>query len=566
MTRILAVLASPTDNSLTSNIFHACVDAMRAQGANVDVLNLYERADSIPFYHPPLAGQPSDSGLSSIPFYNEKNNTSGAYKAIRPFIYDTKTGTVITVQNNAWMDMIGILMWLDTVIKPYNENSTFKKSVIIWDNLSSHVNSYVVSEFKKAGITAFTLPPKMTMILQVIDLVINGPLKADQRRQRAFKIVDSVEQYGAKAYEAEQNQKTLDERFEPPSLSLGEGITVFMNSIFEKFNKNDAFKKSVAECFVKVGIFPDSEGTWSYYSREARGFNTMAPPLALADPDRIINQKDNRIRCNEVMELVHVYSRNRFNALQCQDQNFTRSVLGVDHEECDNVIANEDEVIGVKVPNPVQEAVTTSIPGNNVVEPLLELYDNAESLKHIKKKKELIQMLEKRNYHSTKLINASLADLKTHLVDWSTTEKDRRAKSNSNDVPVPTVLSIDVTTTGNNIIPAALTTDDNAALNVISAETAPTADAVLRNGAKKRKVNQSTTTTSTASGNAPEKYCHCDKTISETMLECSNKDKCDLFRITKGWYHVSCVGVKNIKGIKNTNWLCPVCASRGNKK
>ena len=94
----------------------------------------------------------------------------------------------------------------------------------------------------------------------------------------------------------------------------------------------------------------------------------------------------------------------------------------------------------------------------------------------------------------------------------------------------------------------------------------PTADAVLRNGAKKRKVNQSTTTTSTASGNAPEKFCHCDKTISENMVECSNRDKCALFRITKGWYHVSCVGVKDIKGIKNTNWLCPVCASRGNKK
>ena len=57
------------------------------------------------------------------------------------------------------------------------------------------------------------------------------------------------------------------------------------------------------------------------------------------------------------------------------------------------------------------------------------------------------------------------------------------------------MLSIDLTTTGNNIITADLTTDDNAALNAISAETAPAADVVLRNGAKKRKVNQSTTTT-----------------------------------------------------------------------
>ena len=241
--------------------------------------------------------------------------------------------------------------------------------------------------------------------------------------------------------------------------------------------------------------------------------------------------------------------------------------MGVDDEECgnNNLIGNEDEVIGVKVANPVQEVVTTSIPSNNVVEPLLELYHNADSLKHIKNKKELVQMLQKRNYHSSQLTKASLSDLKSYLVDWSKTEKDRRAKSN--DLPGPTVLSIDLTTTGNNIITAALTTDDNAALNAISAETAPAADVVLRNGAKKRKVNQSTTTTTiTASSNAPEKYCHCDKNISEAMVECSNKDKCALFRITKGWYHVSCVGVKNVKGIKNTNWYCPVCASSGNKK
>ena len=157
------------------------------------------------------------------------------------------------------------------------------------------------------------------------------------------------------------------------------------------------------------------------------------------------------------------------------------------------------------------------------MEPLLELYHNADSLKHIKNKKELVQMLQKRNYHSSQLTKASLADLKIYLVDWSKTEKDRRAKSNiDNDLPGPTVLSIDLTTTGNNIITAALTTDDIAALNAISAETAPAADVVLRNGAKKRKVNQSTTTTITASSNAPEKYCHCDKNISEAMVECSN--------------------------------------------
>ncbi len=87
---------------------------------------------------------------------------------------------------------------------------------------------------------------------------------------------------------------------------------------------------------------------------------------------------------------------------------------------------------------------------------------------------------------------------------------------------------------------------------------------------RKRKIISDADDTTTTCNNAvsnnkqsPEKYCHCNKeTNAETMVECTNGAKCVLFQFTKGWYHVSCVGLKkNTRAIKNENWLCPTCAT-----
>ena len=78
------------------------------------------------------------------------------------------------------MDSVGLLMWLDTQLGPYTERNG-GRTVVVWDNVSSHTNEFVVKEFARKGVTLLTLPKNMTAILQVIDLIINGPLKADQK-------------------------------------------------------------------------------------------------------------------------------------------------------------------------------------------------------------------------------------------------------------------------------------------------------------------------------------------------------------------------------------------------
>jgi hypothetical protein len=86
---------------------------------------------------------------------------------------------------------------------------------------------------------------------------------------------------------------------------------------------------------------------------------------------------------------------------------------------------------------------------------------------------------------------------------------------------------------------------------------------------KRKTISDADDTTTTCNNavsinkQAPPKYCHCNKeTNAETMVECTNGAKCVLFELTKGWYHVSCVGLKiNTRAIKNENWLCPTCAT-----
>jgi putative NADPH-quinone reductase len=163
MTRILAVLASPTDNSLTSNIFHACVDAMRAQGANVDVLNLYERADSIPFYHPPLAGQPSDSGLSSIPFYNE--NKERIMAADRLFIVYPVWWYSVPGIMKCWLDLITNYAWkfeggykpkpLHHITKAFVVNSAGMPNLIRWLFTRNSASEMIKEFLRFIGVPSF---------------------------------------------------------------------------------------------------------------------------------------------------------------------------------------------------------------------------------------------------------------------------------------------------------------------------------------------------------------------------------------------------------------------------
>ena len=78
-------------------------------------------------------------------------------------------------------------MWCDLQFGPCAQEKGGSLMVWVWDNCRPHKAHKVDSVravFDEWGVHVRELPPKMTDVLQVMDLVVNGPLKAAIRRHR----------------------------------------------------------------------------------------------------------------------------------------------------------------------------------------------------------------------------------------------------------------------------------------------------------------------------------------------------------------------------------------------
>jgi len=97
MTRVLAVLAHPRKDSLTGTLFYKTVEHMRAAGATVDVLDLYDRAKDILFY---------DANLKDAhaPFFEE--NKERFMAADRIFIVYPIFWYAVPGIMKCWIDLV----------------------------------------------------------------------------------------------------------------------------------------------------------------------------------------------------------------------------------------------------------------------------------------------------------------------------------------------------------------------------------------------------------------------------------------------------------------------------
>ena len=105
----------------------------------------------------------------------KKQEFTAEYK--RPYLKHKETGAIITIQHKAWMDTAGIAMWVDVLLGPYYQRKR-GKCLLIWDNCGSHCVAAIVPILASWGITQKRLPKNMTGKLQIMDLVVNGPYKA----------------------------------------------------------------------------------------------------------------------------------------------------------------------------------------------------------------------------------------------------------------------------------------------------------------------------------------------------------------------------------------------------
>jgi DDE superfamily endonuclease len=481
-----------------------------------------------------------------IPYHSKKTNSSQVVHARRPYIKDIVTGTIMTVQNKAWMDTVGLLMWLDTQLKPFVDKHG--KLVIVWDNVSSHANQYLKEQFELSGVILGFLPKYMTSLLQVIDIIINGPLKSDQRHQRAAKVFTYVDNYTDEFNEAELsgNEKSLPE-YDPSPISLTEGIVSLMDTIFKKF-KDNKFVDSVKRCFQKVGIVPNDNGTRNVYHSGTHSSVKFIPEPYLQDSDVVqaaaaTGDSDTAAKtlCNEVMELIDVTTRNNACPEDVED-NSNKYVTGnVEYEIGPPQLPQQ---IGARatVINTVHRGAESSLPTFNAEE--------IDSMTRLTLKGHLL----KRGYSSCQMVKAVSTDeqLRVHLKDWCETETKR---ANKGVATLTMDLTNDDTVVSNNH--NTLSSESNVLPRQVPINTQTIAEA-----------------TATSAGNCDLKYCFCQKTYGEDnapMIECSSNNnnkniKIKQFCLSKGstnsWFHNKCLESKNIPLPKHEtdDWYCPPCA------
>jgi len=175
----------------------------------------------------------------------------------RNYIINTATKVVITANSTAWMDSVTMAMWVEVQLGPWATESGRPK-LLVMDNCGPHSVPAVQATFAAQGIAVQKLPPNMTGELQVMDLVVNGPLKAAIRRERCRALHLAFLSWKAK-WAMELLKDAAARRmppFEPPKPSQAEGLRTLLATC-ENF-KAPAFKDGLRRSFVAVGLRPDA--------------------------------------------------------------------------------------------------------------------------------------------------------------------------------------------------------------------------------------------------------------------------------------------------------------------
>ena len=194
----------------------------------------------------------------------EINNVKKEHKC--KYLINTVSGHVITSQHKAWNDQVRMLMWFDLIILPIRNS---KGKILLWvDNCGSHKTELVRNYVIKNVIDVAYLPPNMTSELQVLDLVVNGPLKAHIRQLRAKRIVTYLQQYLK-----DKKANGIEREFEVPKPELIEGICDLFNLFGNEFCAKK-FKEGVISSFIKTGTIPEynynEEINFREYTREEK--------------------------------------------------------------------------------------------------------------------------------------------------------------------------------------------------------------------------------------------------------------------------------------------------------
>ena len=134
---------------------------------------------------------PKDSRYSTITA-KKLREWSNKHDRVQNGIVEEKRGrkVILDFENDIWAELLLCAIEMKEEDEKMEETVEVLFNVCysynIMDNVSSHKVDLLDAIFKEANVQVDYFPPNMTQFLQVLDLIINGPLKAHVRRNGSF--------------------------------------------------------------------------------------------------------------------------------------------------------------------------------------------------------------------------------------------------------------------------------------------------------------------------------------------------------------------------------------------
>ena len=123
----------------------------------------------------------------------------------------------------------------------------------------------------------------MIQFLQVLDLIINGPLKAHVRRKRGENILQYFRHYKLLYYaemDKPEDERTMP-RWNPPKPTVQECILELINVMYDDEKstfKQEKFQQKVQSTFLTTGTLPREDGSFVKFKYKPSGGTTSVAP------------------------------------------------------------------------------------------------------------------------------------------------------------------------------------------------------------------------------------------------------------------------------------------------
>ena len=198
----------------------------------------------------------------------------------RPYLINNVTGDVVSVQDKAWNDSVCTCLYVDVLLGPTKEK--LGKLFLVWDSCGPHTVQAVKDVFAEWGIDVAQLPVRMTSLLQIMDLVVNGPVKAAVRDARCQQLVGHLRAFLA-ARKLEDDKPVAERVYAPfsppPKPTQTQGLMTVMRAVRD-MSMDAEFRAGMQRSFVNCCQAPDPDRM----ARGMKGVEQFRPyPASHAD-------------------------------------------------------------------------------------------------------------------------------------------------------------------------------------------------------------------------------------------------------------------------------------------